>query len=115
MREDDLAMTRKQYDLIMIEIWGFHRFSGIKHFDNEEISGRCKYIKYVRPNWDMRDGKCFSIRLDGLGCGSEGKEFTSGYGQTVPLYEQVMKWLMKSREAIETESNTADRQHASES
>jgi hypothetical protein len=88
MRE--LAMTKEQYEIVMKEIedhhsWGKHGFS----------DGKCKYIKYVRPNWDMRDGLCFSINFDGLACGIGGITFGSGYGETTPLYDRVMEWLNK--------------------
>lgn len=91
----DLALTREQYDSIMREIWEYHRFGGLskKAWDDKERLARCKNIKYVRPNWDMRDGRCFSIRFDGLGCPVDGKEFYSGYGETVPMYDRIMEWL----------------------
>lgn len=92
---DNIALTRAQYEEIMKEIWTYHRFGGLsrKAWDDESRSDRCKYIKYVRPNWDMRDGMCFSIKFDGLGCPKDGMEFGSGYGITEPMYDRIMKWL----------------------
>ncbi|KAF6578320.1 hypothetical protein G9G54_13670 [Paenibacillus sp. EKM212P] len=91
----ELAMTPSQYNEMMKEIARAHRFGGLSKaiWDDEEARSRCKYIKYVRPNWDMRDGRCFSIRFDPCG-----KEFHSGYGETVPLYDQIVEWLNSPRE-----------------
>lgn len=114
---EELAMTQAQYKTVMREIWDKHRFGGLspKYWDDIEASDRCKHIKYVRPNWDMRDGMCFSIKFNGMMCGKDGKEFNSGYGQTVPLFDQIMAWLNSSREVEETESNPESGQYASES
>jgi len=87
----ELAMTKEQYEKVMQEIQEHHAFG--KYVSDDEKRKKQKYIKYVRPNWDMRDIMCFSIRFDGLTCGREGKEFNSGYGETVPLFDQVMAWL----------------------
>lgn len=102
----ELAMTRIQYDLLMKEIWDKHRFSrlSIKYWDDEGVTNRCKHIKYVRPNWDMRDGRCFSIMFNGMTCGVDGKEFGSGYGETVPLFDQIMGWLNSPVEVLATET-----------
>lgn len=86
----DLALTPEQYNLIMDEIWKNHRFGMYPSPDN------CKCIKYVRPNWDLRDGLCFSIKFDGLGLSKEGITYGSGYGETTPMYERIMEWLNKS-------------------
>lgn len=77
----ELALTPDQYKAIMQEIWKNHRFarSDFKH---------SKYIKYVRPNWDMRDGMCFAISFD-----QDKKSFNSGYGETEPMYDRIMNWL----------------------
>lgn len=89
----NLAMTREGFEGLMNQIANFHHFYGPKPiYDSPEARSRCKYIKYVRPNWDMRDGRCFSIRFDPCG-----KEFHSGYGETVPLYDQIVEWLNSSR------------------
>ena len=75
------ALTVDQYEDIMKEIWKKHRWdrSKFKHSKN---------IKYVRPNWDMRDGACFSIKFD------PGKKiFSESYGETEPMYDRIMRWL----------------------
>lgn len=79
--ESELALTPDQYKAIMQEIWKNHRWG-------RSASGNSKYIKYVRPNWDMRDGMCFSIQFD------PGKKvFNSGYGETEPMFDRIMNWL----------------------
>ncbi|MEK5167145.1 hypothetical protein NYE69_33225 [Paenibacillus sp. FSL R5-0527] len=91
----ELALTKDQYDRIMSAVWVMHRFGGLSDevWNNPELVDKCKNIKYVRPNWDMRDGMCFSIRFDGL-FGKDGTiTFNSGYGETVPMYDRIMEWL----------------------
>ncbi|MNC07121.1 hypothetical protein D3C75_546540 [compost metagenome] len=85
-----LALTQQQYKEILQLIWKEHRFGGLSKAarDKDTVLKRCKHIKYVRPNWDMRDGMCFSIRFD-----PGDKSFNSGYGETVPMYDRIMKWL----------------------
>ncbi|WMT42830.1 hypothetical protein RE628_11385 [Paenibacillus sp. D2_2] len=86
----ELALSKEQYDKIMSEILVSHRFGGGSNNPDS------KYIKYVRPSWDMRDGMCFSIRFDGL-FGIDGtKEFNSGYRETTHMYERIMEWLNSS-------------------
>lgn len=111
---EELAMTRDEYDLIVYEIWRFHRFGGLslpsskrKDPNYEERQKRSKWIKYIRPNWDMRDGMCFSVRFDGSCCGKDGKTFGSGYGETVPLYDQIMTWLNTPNDELQDEGDTA--------
>jgi hypothetical protein len=91
----ELALTPQQYNEIMKEIARAHRFGGLSKeiWDDEEALKRCKHIKYVRPNWDMRDGMCFSIRFDPCD-----KEFISGYGERIPMYDRIMEWLNGPRE-----------------
>lgn len=84
-----LALTPDQYKAVMQQIWKNHRFAR-SDFEHS------KYIKYVRPHWDMRDGMCFSIQFD------PGKiVFNSGYGETEPMYDRIMKWLNEPREGSE--------------
>ena len=94
MREDRIALSPDQYNQILKEIWDKHRFGGLsRKFDDYDID-RCKNIKYVRPNWDMRDGCCFSITFNGLFAGGvDGLNFNSGYGETIPMFNRIMKWL----------------------
>lgn len=77
-----MALTHGQYKKVMNVIWKSHRFGR---------GGR--HIKYVRPNWDMRDDMCFSIRFDGLGCDREGTSFGSGHTEREPMYDRIMAWL----------------------
>lgn len=90
MREE-LAMSKEEYEKVMAEIRENHAFGGYKR--DIEVRNRDKSIKYVRPNWDMRDGMCFSIKFDGLSCGMSGKEFGSGHTETTPLFDRIMEWL----------------------
>lgn len=99
MSRDNIALTRQQYDELMYDIVKNHRFAK---------GGR--HIKYVRPNWDMRDGMCFSIKFDGLGCDKEGTEFHSGYGMNEPMYERIKAWLksaLKDTDTTESPSEAA--------
>ncbi|WP_413986371.1 hypothetical protein [Paenibacillus polymyxa] len=90
----NLAMTSEGFSLLMAHIQDKHHFYGPKLiYDTPEARARCKYIKYVRPNWDMRDGRCFSIRFDPCG-----KEIYIEPGETVPLYDRIIDWLNSSRE-----------------
>ncbi|MUT66041.1 hypothetical protein [Paenibacillus sp. NEAU-GSW1] len=91
----ELAMTKEQYDLVIKEIEENHYFG--KSFSTAPNS---KHIKYVRPNWDMRDGMCFSIQFDGLSCGMGGKAFGSGHLESEPLYDRVMNWLKSDNPAL---------------
>ena len=103
MSEKELAMTKEQYDTVMDKIWWLHRFSGVqmhhKHPQYDKHLNRCKYIKYVRPNWDMRDGMCFSIRFDGLTCGKDGTTF-GVWRETEPMFDRIMAWLNTPNEEL---------------
>lgn len=84
-----LALTNEQYEQIIDVVWDRHRFGGLSDSPDK------KHIKYVRPNWDMRDGMCFSIKFDGM-FGTI--TFNSGYPETEPMYDRIMRWLEDSRE-----------------
>lgn len=89
----ELGLTPEQYNKIMQEIWKNHRFGmypAPPHY---------KCIKYVRPQWDMRDGICFSIKFEALGLGRDGITFGSGYGNATPMYDRIMDWLNKPKGA----------------
>lgn len=94
MKDDHLSLSPEQYRKVMKEIWDKHRFGGLsRKFDDYDID-RCKNIKYVRPNWDMRDGACFSITFNGLFAGGvDGLNFNSGHGETVSMLSRIMDWL----------------------
>ena len=72
----DKSLTKEQYSEIMNRIWKHHRFA---------VGGR--NIKYVRPNWDMRDGRCFHIQFDN----NEMKFDFRDNDKT--MYENIMNWL----------------------
>lgn len=74
-----LSLTDNQYEEIMTEIRRNHRFGQYPFPANH------KCIKYIRPNWDMRDGKCFLISFDD-------KKF-SPYDSTIPMFDRILKWL----------------------
>lgn len=94
----ELSMTEDQFKQVILEIQNNHKFGGY-YPNHSKFQSYCnKYIKYVRPDWDMRDGMCFSIRFDGMGCGKDGKKFGSGYGETEPLFDQIMKWLSSCKD-----------------
>jgi hypothetical protein len=84
MRIDNLALTRKQYEEIMLEIWEYHRFGGLSKSDKEP----CRNIKYVDPVWDMRDGRCFAITFRGL-C-TVNFDFRQSDRS---MFERIMDWL----------------------
>ncbi|GJM84251.1 hypothetical protein HMSSN139_67470 [Paenibacillus sp. HMSSN-139] len=87
---NELALTRTQYDEIVSEIWKNHRWC-IDPMDEDKKECH-KYIKYVRPSWDMRDGSCFSITFDGLINGGT-INFNAGFLETRPMYDRIMEWL----------------------
>lgn len=59
-----------------------------------------RVIKYVHPNIDMRDFKCFSITLRGYG--TETLFHTQNECRDLPqsLYERVMLWLDNREEEV---------------
>ena len=89
----ELAMTKEQYNQVMNEIWKNHRFGHMSnaYWNDEEEAKKYKMIKYVRPQWDMRDGMCFSVTFEPIKM-----TFNSGYPATVPLFDQIM-WLNSKR------------------
>jgi hypothetical protein len=89
VKQGELALTPEQYNEIMQEIWKNHRFGMYPAPINH------KSIKYVRPNWDMRDGLCFSIEFDGL---AVDQRFGSGYKETTPMFDRIMKWLKEGKQ-----------------
>lgn len=77
---DNKALTQEQFVEIMSKINKHHSFGKHKHTN---------WIKYVRPNFDMRDGKCFNIHLDD-------KEFDSRECKDT-MFNEIMKWLKRER------------------
>ena len=71
------ALSQEEYDLVMEEIKRNHFFNMFPFPPNH------KAIKYVRPNWDMRDGKCFSIEFDNM-------KFHQSDGK---MFDLIMNWL----------------------
>lgn len=76
MAEDLKALTAEQFILIMSKIAECHSFGHMGH---------TKWVKYVRPHFDMRDGKCFVIKLDE-------KVFTSK-GSKNGMYDDILSYL----------------------
>lgn len=79
MLEDAKALTIEQFTKIITEIRDHHSFGKYGHHN---------WVKYVRPSFDMRDGKCFYLVLDK-------KEFDSRQCKTT-MYEEIMKWLKRT-------------------
>lgn len=78
---DNKSLTVEQFKEIINLIWDKHRFGGLsKNKDNT-----CKHIKYVRPNFDMRDGCIFNVKFDD-------KMFDFRDDER-PMYERIMEWL----------------------
>lgn len=71
----DTSLTKEQYSVILNHIWKHHRFAR---------GGR--NIKYIRPSWDMRDGKCFYVDFDS-------KDFDFRDDTEVPMFKRIMDWL----------------------
>lgn len=95
MQRDNIALTEQQFQAIMEEIKTYHRFGGLPpaYWDNPMRQSRCKHIKYVRPDFDLRDEMCFHIRFD-----PGEKVFGSGAEETVPMYDRIMEWLNTPRD-----------------
>lgn len=75
------CLTYTQWRAVMNEIWRHHRFGGLSWSDKRP----CRNIKYVRPSFDMRDGRCFTVSFD---------EVTFDFrGSERPMYERIMAWL----------------------
>lgn len=70
------SLTREQYSEIMNRIWKHHRFAR---------GGRS--IKYVRPNWDLRDGKCFHIQFDNNDVKFDFRDNENS------MYDNIISWL----------------------
>jgi hypothetical protein len=81
------SLNKIQFDEIMSEIVKHHRFSGNL---KKNANGINRYIKYIRPNWDMRDLKCFFIQFDH-------KEFDSRDSDD-SMYDRIMRWLNEKGE-----------------
>lgn len=77
---DNKALTQEQFAEIMVEINNHHSFGKPRHTN---------WIKYVRPSFDMRDGKCFYIQLDQ-------KKFDSRECKDT-MFEEIMMWLKRER------------------
>jgi hypothetical protein len=78
---DKQSLTPAQFKKIINHIWKYHRFGGLSGLDRS----RSPYIKYIRPNWDMRDGCIFSISFD--------DEVFDFRDSEEPLYDRIKKWL----------------------
>lgn len=83
------TLTKKQFDEIMTEITKHHRFGG--RYGQKKEGGVCRYIKYIRPSWDMRDLKCFFITFDE-------KEFDFRESDD-SMFNCIMNWLNEKGEA----------------
>lgn len=75
-------LDRIEFDLIMSEISKHHRFA--RGWNNPE-GQICRSIKYIRPNWDMRDMKCYHISFDSKSFDSRGSKDS--------MYDRIMAWL----------------------
>lgn len=84
---DMRSLNRQQYELILKEIWEHHRFGGLSNSKKQP----CRHIKYIRPHWDMRDGKSFCIKFDD-------KMFDFRDSATRTMYDRIMSWLDGSEE-----------------
>jgi hypothetical protein len=71
------ALTIEQFSELMNYVIKHHRF-GVP---------RGKFIKYVRPHFDLRDQRVFSITFDNMG-----KTFDSRDNDK-SMYDNIMKWL----------------------
>lgn len=78
--KDEKALTSAQFIQLMQEIDQNHSFGKYGHRN---------WVKYVRPDFDMRDGKCFHIKLDD-------KVFSSSDCKTT-MYEEIMAYLKRER------------------
>lgn len=77
----DKCLTLEQYYEIMTKIRNEHSFGKHKH---------TKWIKYVRPQFDMRDGKCFHIKFEGA---FEGNEKIFSQKDEGLMFDNIMIWL----------------------
>jgi hypothetical protein len=73
-------LTIEQFKQIMQRVERQHRFGKYGH---------TKWIKYVRPNFDMRDNRCFYITFEGGGF----TEKSFSHTDQVPMYDEIMAWL----------------------
>jgi hypothetical protein len=75
-RKDDKALTPQEFKEVM------------KKIEREHCFGKpvqVNWVKYVRPSFDMRDGKCFYIELDD-------KSFDS-YVCKGRMIDEIYNWL----------------------
>ncbi|MCY9593978.1 hypothetical protein [Paenibacillus chitinolyticus] len=75
------SLTVDEYKIIMSKIWDSHRFGRLSKNRNRI----CRHIKYVCPNWDLRDGRCFSIGFDDVLF-----DFRGSYRS---MFERIIGWL----------------------
>ncbi|MCM3274195.1 hypothetical protein [Paenibacillus elgii] len=75
------SLTVEEYKKIMNIIWDNHRFGGL----SKNRSENCRHIKYIRPDWDMRDGRCFSISFDDVHFDFRGSNRS--------MYDRIIAWL----------------------
>ena len=73
------ALTLDQWKEVMNRITQHHRFGKYGH---------ATWIKYVRPQFDMRDCTCFHIKFQYAG---SYKEFS--HIDEKPMFEAIMEWL----------------------
>lgn len=50
--------------------------------------GQTKWVKYVMPSFDMRDGKCFFIKFR-----YAGGEIEFSHTDDKPMYDAILEWL----------------------
>lgn len=87
MRLDEQSLTKEQYNEIKNRIWQHHRFAH---------GGR--NIKYIRPSWDMRDGRCFHIEFN--------NHIHFDYqDEGGTMFDKIMAWL-KEREVEVSSTKT---------
>lgn len=71
-----LAMTLNEFNQIMQIIKEKHSFGKIGHTN---------WVKYVRPHFDLRDGLCFSIKIN--------EKIFHSNSCKVTMYDDIIQWL----------------------
>ncbi len=76
-------LTMEQFTEIVERIKQQHSFG--RH-------GHTKWIKYIRPTFDMRDNTCFNVTFDHQGRGTN-----FNHTDEKDMYEAIIEWLEEEK------------------
>lgn len=75
-------LTFTEFAKILYDIRDHHRWG-------ESDARRSRWIKYIRPSFDMRDCKVFNVEFQG----GHGTKTFDCRDSDEPMHERIMRWL----------------------